>query len=180
MPADNLAEQYPHLFSEVIWPWEPARAIFMSLLTAPPIDQIANVNIVPHTGEDWVTIQLEDGSWEIPGGTLELGESYMDAIHRELMEEAGAQLISCQLIGAWQCFSMAGKPYRPYLPFPRYYRLVLHGEIKFVGAPTNPSDGEKVVSVQLASLGIVMSRFRAQNRQDLAELYLLASNSGGH
>ncbi|HEX9091528.1 MAG TPA: NUDIX domain-containing protein [Anaerolineales bacterium] len=176
MLAGDFAEQYPHLFSEVIWPWEPARAIFVVLETLPPNDLIANVDIVPHTGEDWVTIQLEDGSWEIPGGTLEPGESYLDTIHRELMEEVGAQLISCQLIGAWQCFSLAEKPYRPYLPFPRYYRLALQGEIKFVTAPSNPFGGEKVISVQLASLGTIMSRFRAQNRYDLAELYQFASN----
>jgi len=178
MASGTLSEQYPHLFSEVIWPWEPARAVFVLLETLPPNDQIANVNIAPHIGENWVTIQLEDGTWEVPGGTLEPGESYMDTIHRELMEEVGAQLLSCQIIGAWQCYSLAEKPYRPYLPYPQYYRLALHGEIKFIGAPTNLSDGEKVIYVQLASLTTIMSRFRRQNRYDLAELYQFASKFG--
>jgi len=135
---------------------------------------------VPHISENWVTIQLVGSSWEIPGGTLEPGGSYLDTIHCELLEEVGAQLLSWQVIGAWQCSSLAEKPYRPYLPFPRYYRLTLLGEIKFVAAPTNPATGEKVISVQLASLGNSMNRFRAQNRYDLAELYQFTSNSGGH
>ena len=29
MLAGNFAELYPHLFSEVIWPWEPVRAVFV-------------------------------------------------------------------------------------------------------------------------------------------------------
>ena len=32
---------------------------------------IANVNIVPYSGDEWIMIRLQDGSWEIPGGTLE-------------------------------------------------------------------------------------------------------------
>ena len=176
MHARELAKQYPHLFTEVFWPWEPAKAVFVLLEKVPPVDLIANVNIVPYTGENWVVIQLDDGTWEIPGGTLEPGESYMDTIHRELVEEVGVELLSWQLIGAWQCLSLAEKPYRPYLPFPQYYRLALQAEIRFIGEPTNPTGGEKVISVELASLETIAVRFIAQNRYDLAELYQLASS----
>ncbi len=176
MLCGDLSQRYPHLFSEVVWPWEPVRAEFMLLETLPPVNLISNVNIVPHIGEDWVAIQLEDGTWEVPGGTLEPGEGYLDTIHRELMEEVGAQLLSCQVFGAWKCYSLTAKPYRPYLPFPQYYRLTLYGEIKILGSPTNPSVGEKVINVELASLETTMGRFRAQNRHALAELYQLASD----
>jgi 8-oxo-dGTP pyrophosphatase MutT (NUDIX family) len=117
-----------------------------------PVEQIANVNIVPRYGDNWVAIQLSDGTLDIPGGTLEPGEDYMHAIQRELMEEAGAQLQSSQMIGAWQCFSLADKPYRSHLPFPNFYRLVLTGGIRFKQSPGNPPGGEVVSSVVCARL----------------------------
>lgn len=39
----------------------------------------------------WLLIRRCDtGDWALPGGTLEWGETLHDAIHRELLEEAGA------------------------------------------------------------------------------------------
>lgn len=143
MNSNDLASQYPHLFQQVTWLWGPTRAHFVLLEKAPPGDKIANVNIVPHIGDQWVMLHLADGSWEIPGGTLEPEENYQEAILRELMEEVGAILISHHVIGAWQCLSLADKPYRPHLPFPEYFRLVIAGEIQIVNSPGNPSRGEK-------------------------------------
>ena len=76
------------LFNEVIWPWGPTRARFITLNDAPPDGLIANVNIVPRAGPNWVVTRLADGAWEMPGGTLEPGENYWQAIRRELPDEA--------------------------------------------------------------------------------------------
>lgn len=178
MAVRNFHDRFPHLFSEVTWSWGPTRATFSLVDRVPPQDKIANVNILPWIGKEWAVIQLSDGSWEIPGGTLEPGESYLDAVHRELMEEVGANLISCQLIGAWHCHSLAHKPYRPHLPFPNYYRLVFAAEIIVVNPPVNPPGGESVISVDIVPLKTVVDRFVAQHRYDLAELYQLAALFG--
>lgn len=71
-------------------------------------------------------------------GTLEPGEGYLDAIKRELMEEAGAVLKTFHLVGAWHCHSLADKPYRPHLPWPEFYRLLAYGEVELSEPPTNP------------------------------------------
>jgi 8-oxo-dGTP diphosphatase len=175
MLVDDFSRQYPHLFQEVTWPRGPTLVRFIALDDAPPNYLIANVNIVPCIGDHWVVIQLADGSWEIPGGTLEPGEDAMNAILRELKEEVGAELISQQVIGAWSCLSLADKPYRPHLPFPQFYRLVFVGEISIVKSPANPPGGENVTSVESLPLQTCVDLFISQGRFDLAELYQLAS-----
>ena len=113
----------------------------------------------------------------ITGGTLEPGESYMAAIERELIEEAGARLYSFEYLGAWHCYSDADKPYRPHLPWPEFYRVVGFGCVEIVGEPSNPEDGEQVSEV--VSLPLDEACIRLTTNPDfgpeLAELYRLAA-----
>jgi 8-oxo-dGTP diphosphatase len=169
-------EQYPYLFTETTWPWGPTRARFELRQEPPDPALIANVNIVPSYAGRWLMLRLADGAWEIPGGTLEPGESYLEAARRELREEAGALLHATQVIGAWRCRSLAVEPYRPHLPFPDFYRLVLLGEVSLDGMPGNPPGGEQVAFVELVTLAEAYERFAAQGRHDLAELYALAAS----
>jgi 8-oxo-dGTP pyrophosphatase MutT (NUDIX family) len=168
---------YPHLFQETIWPGGPTQVRFELRETPPPANLIANVNIVPQVGSAWLILKLADGTWEIPGGTLEPGETYLEAARRELLEEAGARLVSFKLFGAWHCYSQAAQPYRPHLPFPEFYRVVGVGEIELIQQPENPVGGEQVVQVETVSLETVIERFNLIGRTDLAELYHLAATT---
>ncbi len=141
----------------------------------PPLNLISNVNLVPCKGDRWLILRLKTGEWEVPGGTLEPGESYSDTISRELMEEAGARLITFEPLGAWHCFSTAPKPYRPHLPHPEFYRLVGYGAVEITGSPENPEGGEQVANVEFVTIAEAVQRFRGINRFELAELYQLAA-----
>jgi 8-oxo-dGTP pyrophosphatase MutT (NUDIX family) len=175
MPID-APQRFPHLFQEAVWSPGLVRVHF-ELFAGDQLPEalIANVNLVPRCEQGWLILQLEDGSWEIPGGTLEPGESYIDAIRRELWEEAGAQVQTLYLIGGWHYRAAGERPYRQHLPFPEFYRVVAVGQVLRVGMPTNPIDGEKVVAVECLPLLEVTERFKDQGRDDLAELYELAS-----
>lgn len=55
----------------------------------------------PHAGHILMTRRLADvhlaGSWEFPGGKVELGEDPRDALHRELDEELGIKVSEPQI-----------------------------------------------------------------------------------
>ncbi len=172
--ALDLATKYPRLFEETTWPWGPTRARFVLLKQAPPAPLISNVNIVPRLSDKCVILRLANGSWDLPGGTLEPGEDYLSTLRRELLEEVGARLLSFRIFGAWHCYSLAEKPYRPHLPFPEHYRLVGVGQVEIVGNPSNPASGEMVFGVECVDLQTAVARFIATGRHDLAELYQAA------
>jgi 8-oxo-dGTP diphosphatase len=101
LAQQDLAAQYPNLFGPVTW--GPVECRFALLECAPLAELVSNITIVPFIGDRVVQIELEDGSLEIVGGTLEPGERYQEAIERELIEEAGARLLSLEPFGAWNC-----------------------------------------------------------------------------
>jgi hypothetical protein len=114
------------------------------------------------------------------GGTLEPGESYMDAIRREVWEEAGARLLAFELFGAWYCRSLMAGPYRPHLPYPDYYRVAGYGDIELLGTPQSVEGGERVVSVECVAVEEAARRLNGSGQGFLAELYLLAAYLRGH
>jgi 8-oxo-dGTP pyrophosphatase MutT (NUDIX family) len=149
--------------------WGTVSANFQ--LAIPKPDQVSNVNIVPFIDEQVIIVRLEDGSYEVPGGTREAGETYLDAVRRELLEEAGARLIDYVPFGAWRCYSSNEKPYKPHLPHPEFYRLVGYGEVELIARPTNPADGEQVAAVEVVTVEAAAAKFSASGRPDLADLY---------
>ncbi len=169
-PTDPGSD-YPNLFSPAEWDYVQCRFMLVDKLLSS--DPVSNVNIVPFVGDRVVMVRLEDGSWEIPGGTLEPEESYREAICRELLEEAGARMLEFELFGAWICHSSAPGPFRPHIPHPDFWRLVGYGDVEISGAPQE--GGEHVVSVDVLPLAEAVRRFTLDSRPELAELYLLAA-----
>src|SRR5215203_623778 len=115
-------DRYPALAREADWGF--ARVQFGLCGPLPPAHLISNVNLVPFVGAACVVIHVHPGRWEMPGGTVEPGEPYIDTLRRELLEEAGACLLTFTPLGAWRCLSPAAAPFRPHMPHPEFYRLV--------------------------------------------------------
>lgn len=155
--------------------WGPVKARFQPIISLEEIDTslISNISIVPMVGNQVVIMQLEDGRWELPGGTLEEGEHYVTALEREVMEEMGATLIDYQVFGYFQCTSEAETPYRPYIPHPSFIRLTVYGQVQLDHQPLNPSDGEQVAVVDIVSIEEAIKRLTQTGRQDLADFYRL-------
>lgn len=137
-------------------------------------DLVSNISIIPTVGEQYVVMKLDNGRWELAGGTLEPLEQHRDALVREVKEELGAELVSYTLFGCFKCRSFASEPYRPHIPHPHFVRLIGYGEVNLVGAPLNPPDGEQVVAVEVVDIDEAVRRFEEIGRFDIAELYKLA------
>ena len=171
-------EDYPYLAQ--VRTGEKQRWQFELRAAPPPANLISNVYAVSFIGAQCLLIRIlhrQREVWDITGGTLEPDETYLDAARRELMEEAGAQLLTFEPFGAWHCWSSAPAPHRPHLPHPESYRVVSYGEAALVGSPTNPPDGEQVIEVACVPVEEAVRRLRTSwpDLPELAELYRLVA-----
>lgn len=65
----------------------------------PLISVGVRVLIEDHEGRFLVTQRANSGAWCLPGGSMELGESLLDAVHREAYEEANVTLHGVEAFG---------------------------------------------------------------------------------
>lgn len=165
---------YPYLLGEHVWSWGPVKTLFEP--GQPPLGMVSNVNIAPYDDSGWLIVRQKMG-WGIVGGTLEPGETFMDTLRRELLEEARCELVHYEIFGALRMQSLVGTPYRPHLPHPISYRLLGFGEVRRIALPTNPASAEDILEVSSFSLEEACKRL--QQRPDdgplLAEVYRLAA-----
>lgn len=171
MSEDKLKLIYPQLFaprSSVSHRYTVAFSLFDE---PPEPDLIANVALVPRAGDRFVAVDIEGRGWTLPAGTLEPGESPDEGLRREVMEEAGAEILEAKLIGGWEVRVEGDTPLRPQVPHPRFYRLLHTGDVSLTGHPEPVEDGETILEVRAVSLSEAIALFNESGRPELAELY---------
>lgn len=142
----NWAEQVPELFAPAFWEWGELDVRFTT--EEPPDELISNVHVVART-EGGIVVCRNDLGWRfLPGGTREPDEPIEETARRELLEEAGAQLVGpLTWIGAHRADHRRPGPYRPHLPHPVSYWTNVVADVVIDQKPTNPADGEQVLEV---------------------------------
>ena len=146
MPEQS-AQEFPDLFRESYVDYADCRTRYTT--ETAPEDLVSRLHLVAVTADGNVIVCRSEQGWRfLPGGTREPGESLHDLARRELREEAGAVLEGePRYFAAHVADSNRDKPFRPHLPHPRTYWAYATAQVRLVGQPTNPEDGETVVEV---------------------------------
>jgi 8-oxo-dGTP pyrophosphatase MutT (NUDIX family) len=166
-------ESFPHLFEEYIPPDKSLRMKF-EFGTKFPNDLVGTVKMIAYIGDQYLALRVPSGWWE-PGGKRELGENYLEAIKREMLEETGCRVLDFTLFGAFHCVSLEDTPPEPGLLWPEFYFLWGYGEVEIVSEPS-PNPNEKILEVGWASLAETCARLQSTTGAGtwLNEIYQLA------
>jgi 8-oxo-dGTP diphosphatase len=174
MPAPDLARRFPHLSRGVRWR-NTALTGARPISGAPDPARLQSVNMVPFAGDRVIVITMHDGHIMLPGGTRERGESLLETITREMMEETGHAIDSCHPFLVLEAISYDERPWRPWLVHPEFERLVCFGNVHRIGAPENPDGAEQIAQVHLLAPDDAIRFLDDAGRPELAEVYAFAA-----
>lgn len=117
--ADEFLERYTPLTVEAhAWSGGEIELTISSYITCeePPPQLVSSVRALVFRDESILLMHNVDGSHIHPGGRVEAGESHLEALRRELMEEAGVNITGVLRLGFLHLRHQTPKPPNyPYL-----------------------------------------------------------------
>ena len=106
MPSDPAADEFLKRYTPVtveahLWGGGEIKLTVSAYITCdePPPQLVSSVRALVFRDESILLMHNLDGSHIHPGGRVEAGESHLDALRRELMEEAGVKIAGVRRLG---------------------------------------------------------------------------------
>lgn len=120
----------------------------------PPPDYVTSVRTLVFHGDEILLMRNRDRAHLLAGGRIEPGESPLDALHREISEEAGITITDVLRLGFVHLQHRTPRPVRYAYPYPDFFWLLFmseyHGESLM---PPEPDEYEvSAAFVPLATL----------------------------
>jgi len=106
--------------------WAPLRLRVRTYLTTtlPPLDLVSSVRALVIKGDQILVVRDPISVHILPGGRREAGETLMQTLQREVLEETGWTIRAAHLIGLAHFQHLTPKPDDYRYPYPDFLHLV--------------------------------------------------------
>jgi ADP-ribose pyrophosphatase YjhB (NUDIX family) len=116
-------------FRNISWLPKPNTISEVLSSTLPSIEKVTTVfGVVTYKGT--VLLAHLYRGWDLPGGHVEEGEGFTEALEREVFEETKVRIHQPTLVGYQKLEILAEKPENYRYPYPDSYQLHFHAEVK--------------------------------------------------
>ena len=122
--ADDFLKRYAPLATEKsIWRGGEIKLIVSSYLTddQPPPELVSSVRALVFRGDNILLMRNRGGIHILPGGRIEPGETQLDALRREILEEAVVRITDIQSLGFMHLRHQTPKPPNYPYPYPDFF-----------------------------------------------------------
>lgn len=94
----------------------------------PPVDLVTSVRSVVLRGRSVLVLSNTGGEHVVPGGRRELGETLLESLRREVLEETGWTIGEPSLLGVLRFSHLSPRPEGDSYPYPDFVQLVYVAE----------------------------------------------------
>jgi len=113
---------------------------------SPPVDLVSSVRAIVLKGDHVLVIRNLEGAHILPGGRVEKGETFEDALRRELLEEAGVEIDFKDQIGLVRLRHITPRPKDYSYLYPDFLQPVYAAAFAGFSPEAKVADGYEVSS----------------------------------
>ena len=112
--------------AEEIAEWPPLRLRARTYLSTalPPLDLISSVRALVRRGDQMMVVRDPTGVHILPGGRREAGETLMQTLQREVLEETGWTIRDPRLLGFVHFHHLTPRPADYRFPYPDFLHVI--------------------------------------------------------